>query len=112
MKVPHAIKVLKNLPGDWPIMWGDSKMILHNIATVKCNLKNYNTTEIILFNKNGCTAYNSEVLTQSLISKLFIMPQDSELVFREFGETKYLSYFDIGDTFLKIKGFRRAKYTD
>lgn len=111
MKVSHAIKVLKNLPQDWYIMWGDSKMILHNIHSVKYNYKE-NFAEIVLFNNDGCTVYNKNVYTYELINKLSKMSQDADLLFKSFNETNYMSHFDLGDSFIKVKGFRRAKYTD
>lgn len=103
--------MLKNLPPDWYVMWGDTKMILHNIGSVKYDC-NDNVTEIVLFNDDGCTAYNKDVYTHELISKLSRLPQDSDLKFRAFGETDYVSYFDPGSDFINVKGFRRAKYTD
>lgn len=129
MKVSHAIKVLKNLPQDWTIMWGDTRQILHNIVGVSKARCSFHYDENFSYCSDSCDPYvetilfenredgeepNEEVKVADFVSRLSGMPQDTDLLFRNFIETSNASssFFIKSAELLPIRGFRRAKYTE
>lgn len=115
MKVLHAIKVLKNLPQDWYIMWGDSDNLLHPVLDVYYN-KDLHKTFVTLFREGDLEAYKTELSVKDFANMLLRLPMnsfDAKLAFNNFQETSYgnAGLFEITSEVLNVKGFRKAKYT-
>ena len=115
MKIYKATTILSHLPQDWPILWGDSDNLLHPVLDVLYN-KYLHKTFVTLFREGDLEAYKNELSVKDFANMLLKLPMtsfDSELVFNNFQETSYgnAGMFEMTSEVLKVKGFRKAKYT-
>lgn len=115
MKVYHVLTVLHHMPLDWSILWGDSNNLLHPVLDLSYN-KDSHKTFVTLFREGDLEAYRNELSVKDFANMLLRLPMnsfDSELVFNNFQETDYANagMFETTSEVLKVKGFRKAKYT-
>lgn len=116
MKVYHALNILRHTPLDWCVLWGDSDNILHPVLDVYYDSKLHKVF-VILFKEGDLDAHKNELSVKDFSNMLLKLPTnsfDSELVFNNFQETDYASagMFESTSEILRVKGFRRAKYTE
>lgn len=116
MKVYHALNILRHTPLDWRVLWGDSDNILHPVLDVYYDNKLHKTF-VTLFKEGDLDSYNNELSVKDFSNTLLKLPTnsfDSELVFNNFQETNYANagMFESTSEILRVKGFRRAKYTE
>lgn len=115
MKVRKALSLLKNLPQDWELLWGDSCNLLRPVAGCEYN-EDENKTYVILFECNSSKSYASVMIVNEFSTTLSNLTQkalDSDLVFHNFQESDCINplEWEILSETLSVKGFRRAKYT-
>lgn len=116
MKVYHALNILRHTPLDWRVLWGDSDNMLHPVLDVYYDNKLHKTF-VILFKEGDLDAHKNELSVKDFSNTLLKLPTnsfDSELVFNNFQETNYANagMFESTSEILRVKGFRRAKYTE
>lgn len=116
MKVYHALNILRHAPLDWRVLWGDSDNILHPVLDVYYDGKLHKAF-VILFKEGDLESHKNESSVKDFYNMLLNLPTisfDSELVFNNFQETNYANagMFESTSEILRVKGFRRAKYTE
>ena len=116
MKVYKALTTLHYMPLDWHVLWGDSANLLHPVLDV-CYNRDLHKTFVTLFREGDLEAYKKELSVKDFANILLRLPInsfDSELVFSNFQETDYVNagMFELTNEILKVKGFRKAKYTE
>lgn len=116
MKVYHALNILRNTPLDWRVLWGDSDNILHPVLDVYYDSKLHKAF-VILFKEGDLDAHKNESSVKDFYNMLLNLPTssfDSDLVFNNFQETNHANagMFESTSEILRVKGFRRAKYTE
>lgn len=116
MKVYHALNILRNTPLDWRVLWGDSDNILHPVLDVYYDSELHKAF-VILFKEGDLDSHKNGLSVKDFANMLLKLPTssfDSDLVFNNFQETNHANagMFESTSEILRVKGFRRAKYTE
>lgn len=86
MKVYHTLNILRHMPLDWRILWGDSDNMLHSVLDVYYDNKSHKTF-VILFKEDDLDSCKNELSVKDFSNMLFKLPMnsfDSQLVFNNF----------------------------